>query len=255
LLRLYLNYMCRLLAIKGKISQADLAFVLGEFKKQAVIGRVPHGVKPGHRDGWGFSVYQKGKVKIYERSNQDASQDKKYDQTVNKILKIDSQIIIGHLRKASVGENNAKNNHPFVYKNFSFCHNGKILESDKIKIKAKFKKSIKGSTDSERLFYFILGNLTTSIKLKVDFIKAIKKIKKDFDYTGLNLLFSNGRKLIAIREVNLKNKVVKEKKMLGYYGLFVGINKKYSYQIVASEKIKLPGTSWRLMKNAEIIEL
>ncbi|MFA5048199.1 MAG: class II glutamine amidotransferase [Patescibacteria group bacterium] len=245
--------MCRIIAVKGKINKNDLALVLAGFRKQSEAGTVPQGEKPGHHDGWGFVVYKNKEIKLYSRSGDDASQDPKYIQAADKILKTGSDILIGHLRKASVGQTEINNAHPFVHKNFSFCHNGKIINSDKISVPNKFKKSIKGTTDSERLFYSILNSLDQNKNLKVSFGQAIKKITKDFDYTGLNCLFSDGNKLIALRQINLKNKIVKEKKLLPYYSLFVGDNITVGYKIIASEKIEITGVKWQLLKNGEML--
>ncbi|MEI6288335.1 MAG: class II glutamine amidotransferase [bacterium] len=245
--------MCRLLAIKGEINQEELNLILENFQNQAITGRVPRGVTPGHQDGWGFSVYKKGQVALHKRSCKNASADFDYNKTKNKIIKINGDIIIGHLRKASVGGVNKNNAHPFVYKNYSFCQNGKVIDSEKIKIEAKFKKIIKGTTDSERLFYFILGQLELSKKLKYSFIQALKKIKNDFDYTAMNSVFSDGRQLLVTREINLKNEAIKKMKMVDYYSLFVGEKSDGSYKIIASEKMKIKNVKWRLLKNGEVI--
>ena len=245
--------MCRILAVKGKIDKTDLKHILDEFRRMSKTGTVPQGEKPGHHDGWGFVVYKKGQIKIYERSGEAASRDAKYPRTSDKIIQAGGGIIIGHLRKASVGQTEINNAHPFAHKNFSFCHNGKVIGSDQILIKNKFQKLIKGTTDSERLFYFILSVLDDNQNIKIGFSQAINKIKKDFDYTGLNCLFSDGRRLIALRQINLENKIVREKKMIPYYSLFVGDNARAGYKIVASEKIKIPGVKWRLLKNGEML--
>jgi len=246
--------MCRLLAIKNKINDKDLKIVSNAFRKQSQFGKVPKGSNKGHKDGWGFVTYNLGKVALFKRSYNDAYSDNGYKIVENKILEESRDIIIGHLRKSSIGKSSINNSHPFVYKNFSFCQNGTIFNSERIRLKSKYKKLIKGDTDSERLFYFILGEVEEKMT-KSQIEKAIKKIRKGFDYTAMNILLSDGKKLFVLRDINLNNKEVKKLKMKDYYSLFIGINKKEKYTIIASEKIEINGVNWQQMKNEEFIEI
>ena len=79
-------------------------------------------------------------------------------------------------------------------------------------------------------------------------------VRKSLGYFALNIFFTNGKTLWALREINLKNKFVKEKKLINYYSLYQGEADKSI--IISSEVLKnLSGVNWRLMKNHELIEI
>lgn len=246
--------MCRLLGIKQQNNNKDLSIILAKFRAQSKFGKVPKGIEGGHKDGWGFVLYNKNGVSLFKRSYMNAYNDNGYKAIKNSILNSTNSILIGHLRKSSVGKKCIENSHPFVYKNFSFCQNGTILNSEKIITKSKYKSFIKGDTDSEKLFYFILG-MTGEKITKTKIIKVIEKIRENFDYTSMNILLSDGKSLFALRDINLNNSTVKKLKMENYYSLFLGENTQEKYKVISSEKIKIKGIKWKLIKNKEIIEV
>jgi len=113
-----------------------------------------------HLDGFGLSWLDKNKKwNLYKKPfvyTEDKFIEKKIDS-------FDSNIIIGHIRNKTLSSPQLRNTHPFIYKNQIFCHNGCIenfLKNKSIifeKINIKYKKCIKGETDSEYLFYFLLS--------------------------------------------------------------------------------------------------
>lgn len=246
--------MCRLLAIIGK--SENTALLLEQFQILANNGRVP-GTLPGHKDGWGIVGYRKGKIIIYEREPKSAFESGKYNGTVKQVLAAGADIIIGHLRKASVGKNKLVNTHPFIFNNISFAHNGIIFQSDAIPVQLKFVKKIRGTSDSERLFDLILQDTDqlNSNTIRQSITRSIKSVRQQLDYRAMNLLVSDGKRLWALREVNTKNKFVRERKLMQYYTLFIGTEKKSGAMIVASEKIKAPGIRWAALKNQELVEI
>lgn len=249
-----IKHMCRLLLIKNKIGKTDLIQILNEFRRQSKEGMVPSEADRGHKNGWGFASYNLGRMSLFKKSSKYAYLDKEFKNAEDQLLKNGDDIIMGHLRKSSVGENIVNNSHPFVYKNFSFCQNGTIFNSDKIKINKKYQKLIKGGTDTEKLFYYILGETKEKVT-KENFEQAIKKIRDKHNYTAMNVLFSDGKKIIALRDINLKNIYVKKEKLEDYYSLFIGVNKIGNSCIIASEKIKVKEVKWRLLENRELLEI
>jgi len=246
--------MCRLIAIIGK--SENTALLLEQFQMLAHNGQVP-GVSLGHKDGWGIVGYQKGKMTVCERDQDDAFKNEKYSRAVKKVLKVKSDFIIGHLRKASVGKNKIENTHPFIFKNISFAQNGTVFQSEKISLQPKFLKQVHGTSDSERLFYFILQDADKfkSDAVRQSIMRSTKIIRQQFDYTAMNFLVSDGARLWALREVNEKNNIVREKKLIQYYTLFIGVEKKAETTILSSEKIIMPGIKWKALKNHEMLEV
>lgn len=250
--------MCRILSISGKIEYQKTREILKKFQELAEYGKVPGASENGHKDGWGILAYKRGQPVFLEKDFKNAFCDSGFEKGVDKSLEQNPDIMISHLRKASVGIKNINNTHPFVFDKYSFCQNGTVFESKKIPLNEKSRKMLRGTTDSERLFAFILQNLRDCKKTDPSIIrnsikKSIKYIRNNFDYTAMNLIFSDEKYVWALREVNEKNKFVRKYKLMNYYSLFIGTGKKYS--IVSSEKLALGGVKWKDLKNHELVKI
>jgi predicted glutamine amidotransferase len=250
--------MCRIISIHGKISYKKLAKVLCEFQKLAKYGKIPRGASRGHKDGWGIVAYKKGQPFLFVRDHKNAFNNPKYLQVIKSLENKGADVIISHLRKASVGMRNVRNTHPFSSGAYSFCQNGTVFESNKISLKAKYKKIIKGTSDSEKLFAYILQALgyckcSKTIAIRKAIKKAINYIRNNFDFTAMNIIFSDGNYVWALREVNEKNKFVREHNLINYYSLFTGSSE--NQYIVCSEKLPLDGIKWKTLKNHELLEI
>src|SRR6186713_2189542 len=81
--------------------------------------------------------------------------------------KISTECFVAHVRAASVGDVSESNCHPFQYKNLLMMHNGGIENFSNIKRPLRAPLSdelynwIKGQTDSEHIFAFMLNYLNT----------------------------------------------------------------------------------------------
>lgn len=79
--------------------------------------------------------------------------------------KIKTECLVAHVRAASVGEVSESNCHPFQYKNLLMMHNGGVENFEAIKRKIREPLSdelynwIKGQTDSEHIFAYLLNEL------------------------------------------------------------------------------------------------
>lgn len=252
--------MCRLLAIVGKIDEKLKSKTLENFQRLAQYGYIAPKIEKGHKDGWGIVAYKGGKISMEEKDLKSAYGNMKYSKAVSALEKTEQDIIIAHLRKATVGKRSIKNVHPFIFGNLTFCQNGTIKESEKIPLESKYAKLVKGETDSEKFFFFILQNLEKYKNRRADFVQkniknSLEFIKSNFDYTAINLIFSDGKNLWASREVNTKNEIVRRHKLLKYYSLFIGVDKHRKFSMISSEKIKIKDVSWRLLKNHEFLRV
>lgn len=133
--------------------------------------------------------------------------------------KIRTDCFVAHVRAASVGEVTEANCHPFQYRNLLMMHNGGVEEFSRIKRKIReplsdeFYNWIKGQTDSEHLFAFLLNHLTGQHKtLSADavvdaFENTFRALKEMMQWAGitqpayLNMLVTNGLFLVGTRYV------------------------------------------------------
>jgi glutamine amidotransferase len=131
--------------------------------------------------------------------------------------KIKTDCMIAHVRAASVGDVSESNCHPFQYKNILMAHNGGVENFTKIKRHLRSPLSddlynwIKGQTDSEHLFAYLLNELFTNHKsinpdsvidsFEQTFIE-LKKLMAKHDITEpayLNMVFTNGLFFVGTR--------------------------------------------------------
>jgi len=131
--------------------------------------------------------------------------------------KIKTECMIAHVRAASVGDVSESNCHPFQYKNLLMAHNGGVEDFGKIKRHVRNPLSdelynwIKGQTDSEHLFAFMLQTLFTrhqsvSPDAVADALEhtfgEIKKMMAEHGITEpayLNMVVTNGLFLVGTR--------------------------------------------------------
>ena len=110
-----------------------------------------------------------------------------------------SKIIIAHVRKRTQGNASEKNSHPFQHKNWIFAHNGSVNKNHLWKLlNDNHRKAIKGETDSEVYFHWILQCIEEEESVENGIRKAIEYVMES-SYTGLNFLLSDGKKLYAFR--------------------------------------------------------
>jgi glutamine amidotransferase len=133
--------------------------------------------------------------------------------------KIQTDCFIAHVRAASVGEVSESNCHPFQYKNILMVHNGGVEHFAAIKRKIREPLTdelynwIKGQTDSEHIFAYMLNDLfknhnNVNPEAVMDaFENTFSALKKMMAENGieeeayLNMAFTNGLFVVATRYV------------------------------------------------------
>lgn len=132
--------------------------------------------------------------------------------------KIRTECFIAHVRAASVGEVSEANCHPFQYKNILMAHNGGVENFSRIKRRIRAPLSdelynwIKGQTDSEHIFAYLLNNLLRSNGTDITPEKVMEAFEKTFtdlksmmsdagikDAAYLNMLVTDGSFFVATR--------------------------------------------------------
>ncbi len=170
-----------------------------------------------HPHGWGIGWYQGGvperRVGLLPAHRDDAF--------VEAARAARSQVVLAHVRDASIGPVVEENTHPFVHGRWLFAHNGtiarykrsrRVREAILAEVDPDLRALIRGDTDSERCFYLYLSRLrarapldgadlghvrralaeTTDVLVRIADPRAAKP-------SSVNLLVSDGRLLAACR--------------------------------------------------------
>lgn len=230
--------MCRMLGVAMGDKIALPCFE--EFRKLAVNGRYLPELGERHEDGWGVGGYLGNWTVHFGRSARGAEKERgDFLVSCEKARTAGSPIVIAHLRKASAGELNVENAHPFIDREWMFCHNGTVYNPDRLRVSGR---PCAGTTDSEILFKFLVSRLEgrRARDYRETLKEAVAEIKRRCGYTSLTFLLSDGRHLVGYRDFSQDE---------GYYTLL------YSYAhngfIFCSEP--LPGHEWIGMRNGEMI--
>lgn len=141
--------MCQLLGMSCK-KPASIGFSFEGFRARG--GRTDE-----HRDGWGIAFSNPNGFDIY-RDEQPAAGSHLADHISKAEIK--AKTTIAHIRKATIGEVNINNCHPFERKlwnkSWLFCHNGDLKNFSPV-LDSRFVPE--GNTDSELAFCKLLQDL------------------------------------------------------------------------------------------------
>lgn len=137
--------------------------------------------------------------------------------------KIKTECLVAHVRAASVGDVSESNCHPFQYKDFLMMHNGGVENFTAIKrhlrepLSDELYNWIKGQTDSEHIFAFLLNHLlkthktitpetvTDSFEYTFTHLKRLMKENGILEAAYLNMVFTNGLFIVGSRYVTDPN--------------------------------------------------
>jgi predicted glutamine amidotransferase len=148
-----------------------------------------------HDSGWGMAVYKHadGGAPDAIRFPQAAFSDGDFLRATDKR----GRIFNVHVRRATMGGLTMENTHPFCLGDYSFSHNGTILDFPRL-LEPGVQRP-RGQTDSEHFFNFLMrgmdpadvpGSLRQAVLGLVD-----RRIR----FSGVNFLFSEGERLYAYR--------------------------------------------------------
>lgn len=114
-----------------------------------------------HPDGWGISCYE-DHFPIVERRDTAAHEDERFSLAAERAY---ADIVIAHVRKATVGGHSLDNTHPFVYDAWTFAHNGTLRGFEHLaddmdgETDEDLKGLRRGRTDSEAIFLWLMSRL------------------------------------------------------------------------------------------------
>jgi predicted glutamine amidotransferase len=143
--------MCRML---GVVSALPRAFAL-------LLEQAPHNMallSEKHPDGWGIAWGRGHGAWTVHKSLLRATDDPEFHEFATSVT---GDVIVAHVRQKTQGDLGNRNTHPFEAAPWIFAHNGTVqnLEYLEARLSPERRANIRGDTDSERLFAFLLSRL------------------------------------------------------------------------------------------------
>jgi glutamine amidotransferase len=170
-----------------------------------------------HPHGWGVGWWEGGRPRV-ERGLLPAHADQAFCDASHRAH---SQVVLAHVRDASVGPVTAANTHPFTQGPWVFAHNGTVARYKRSsRLRARLEEEIapalrpllQGDTDSERCFLLFLTRVQA---LRAEARPALDQVRRALAETtalvaaladagaarpsSLNFLVSDGRLLLGTR--------------------------------------------------------
>lgn len=111
--------------------------------------------------GWGVGFYQSGEVLLKRRPLDERTELT----TAQMIAEVRSDVLIAHVRRATIGAFRTDNTHPFRYRQWMFADKGTVGGFGVLRPKLHeslprfLQRSVRGETDSELLFHLFLSFL------------------------------------------------------------------------------------------------
>lgn len=189
--------MCQLLGMNCN-TPTDIVFSFEGFRRRA-------GLTDTHSDGFGIAFFEGKGVRVF-RDDKPGHNSPIADCV--KQYHIKSLNVIAHIRKATQGDVNLENTHPFIREiwgeNWVFAHNGNLKSLPDMS--ESLCQPI-GTTDSETAFCYIAEELKKRYRKKPseeEIFQAIQEITQELIHRGtFNFMLSNGEWLIAHCSTNL----------------------------------------------------
>ena len=189
--------MCQLLGMNCN-APTDVTFSFTGFAQRG-------GITDHHADGWGIAFFEDRGLRHFV-DHQAAAHS-----PIAELIRsypIKSQNVIAHIRKATQGEVNLQNCHPFVRELWGrywvFAHNGDLKDFEP-RLHAQFRPV--GSTDSERAFCWIMQELAKShadVPSIPELTLTLRELAPKIARHGtFNFLLSNGQALWAHASTHL----------------------------------------------------
>lgn len=200
--------MCRLYAMSAnEPTRVECSLVHAQNALMQQSRKDQQGLHNGH--GWGVADYRDG-IPLIEKQTWAAFHGEHFRKTAARVY---AHTLIAHVRRATVGGTSIENTHPFHYGKWIFAHNGTIPHFLKIRdhmiseIDPLLRNDIKGTTDSEHVFYFLLSlrlrfpdhNLRELVAIGLNRLRQFCEQVDPMAPVGLNIVLTDGDCLVGSR--------------------------------------------------------
>ena len=147
-----------------------------------------------HDSGWGMAVYERpeGCPPALARFPEAAYADTEFERATA----MTGRIFNVHVRRATLGGLTLVNTHPFVLGNYSFSHNGTVIDYPRLLEPGVQRPA--GETDSEAIFNYLMRYFDPA-EVPGSLRRAMSAVVARSAFSGVNFLFSDGERLYAYR--------------------------------------------------------
>lgn len=200
--------MCRLYAMRANEPtrvECSLVHAQNALMQQSQLDA--EGLVHGH--GWGVADYRDG-LPLVEKQTWAAYHGEHFQKAAARVY---AHTVVAHVRRATVGDTAIANTHPFQHGRWIFAHNGTIRNFRRVRdrmiphIDPMLRNDIKGTTDSEHVFYYLMTlrmhhpelPLRTLLGRGVNRIAAWSRAVDPQAPVGLNLILTDGREFAGSR--------------------------------------------------------
>lgn len=234
---------------------------------------------PNEPLGWGLGFYQAGEILLRRRPIDDRNEIDLTEAAED----IRTDVLIGHVRRASVGALRTENTHPFRYRSWVFAQTGTIggfehLRERLLASQPEFlRRNVRGETDSECFFYLFLSflhdaghlsegpvamtHVAAALRASIALVDRLSA-EEGFGPNGGDILVTNGESMLAVhRDGVMGFRVLHGKfdveEMLGEDGTRrarIPSIESTHFTIVASELEALP-QGWTAVKSRSVVTL
>jgi predicted glutamine amidotransferase len=149
-----------------------------------------------HADGWGLAIRDARGWSI-DRDTACAAMCARFANLADR----QTQLMIAHVRKATVGPTAIANTHPFRRGMLVFAHNGTLTDVPAVVARCSSERlaQIEGATDSERLFAFVLTRIDEVGDVERGVALAVRELRALGNVGSASFLLSCGERLYGHR--------------------------------------------------------
>jgi predicted glutamine amidotransferase len=170
---------------------------------------------PAEPLGWGLGFYQSGEVLLRRRPIDDRDEI----DLVEAAEDLRTDVMIGHVRRASIGAHRTENTHPFRYRMWLFAQTGTIGGFERLRERLLtsqpefLRRNVRGETDSECFFYLFLSflhdaghlneahvapeHVAAALRASIALVDRLSAEEGFAENTG-DILVTNGEQLLAV---------------------------------------------------------
>ncbi len=200
--------MCRLYAMRAnEPTRVECSLVHAQNALMQQSREDAEGLCNGH--GWGVADYRDG-MPLIEKQTWAAFEGEHFKKTAARVY---AHTAVAHVRRATVGGTSIENTHPFNHGRWIFAHNGTIPNFPEVRdqmipeIDPDLRNDIKGLTDSEHVFYYLLSlrilHPEYQMREIVGFgLNRVRQWCESVDRQariGLNIVITDGNELVGSR--------------------------------------------------------